>query len=57
MKAATPRLTDLRAQRLTLLEYLKMKLDADDMHAVQDAASDIRELDAQIAILRSLAHA
>jgi hypothetical protein len=44
----------LTQRRETLLEYLFMKLQADDLHAVQDAASDIRELDAIIATLAAL---
>jgi hypothetical protein len=42
----------LIAQRQQLKLYLRMKDDADDMHGVADAAMDIREIDAQLALLR-----
>lgn len=42
---------DLEAQKLQLIAYLTSKLQATDWHAVQDAASDIRELDAKLEIL------
>lgn len=48
------RLTALLERRRIMLEYLKLRLELDDMHGVQDAASDIREIDAQAAMLRSL---
>jgi hypothetical protein len=43
---------ELQEQRTAMLAYLRMKLDANDMHAVQDAASDIREIDAKLEVLR-----
>jgi hypothetical protein len=42
----------LQAQRAVLVEYLKSKLEADDLHGVQDAASDIREIDAMLLVLK-----
>lgn len=44
----------LKAQKLTLIDYLKSKILANDWHAVQDAASDIREIEAQIKLLSKL---
>lgn len=44
----------LKAQKLTLIDYLKSKILANDWHAVQDATSDIREIDAEIKILVSI---
>jgi hypothetical protein len=44
----------LEEQRAMLLQYLRSKLDAGDLHAVQDAASDMREIDAKLEILRSM---
>lgn len=44
-------LLTLRRKRSSMVEYLRLKLDSNDMHAVQDAGSDIRELDAQISAL------
>lgn len=34
-------------ERRTLINYLKMKADTEDWHAVADAAMDLRELDAR----------
>lgn len=42
---------DLREQRDQLVAYLLSKVKAGDWHAVQDAASDIRELDAMLKVL------
>jgi hypothetical protein len=39
-------------QRLTLTAYLLSKVKAGDWHAVQDAASDIREIEAKLSVLR-----
>lgn len=47
----TDAIAALRRQRATMLEYLKLRLELDDMHGVQDAASDIREIDAAIRAL------
>ena len=38
----------LKAKRSLMVEYLRLKLDEDDMHGVQDAASDIRDIDAEV---------
>lgn len=35
----------LRAQRMTLIAYLQMKVDEADWHGVADAAMDLRELE------------
>lgn len=43
---------ELTARKASLIAYLRMKLDAGDWHAVQDAASDIRELDAKLELLK-----
>jgi hypothetical protein len=43
---------ELQQRKNNLIAYCRMKLDAGDYHAVQDAASDIRELDAKIELLR-----
>ncbi len=40
-------------QRLTLTAYLLSKVKAGDWHAVQDAASDIREIEAKLSVLRA----
>lgn len=45
---------ELEKQKETLIVYLQSKISAKDWHAVQDAASDIREIEAQIKILRKL---
>lgn len=45
------RISFLKARRGLMLDYLSLKLDEDDMHGVQDAASDIREIDAKVEAL------
>lgn len=51
----TDRKADFLAQKIALITYLASKLKSGDWHAVQDAASDIRELDARLALLREQA--
>jgi len=41
-------LLSLCFQRTVLLRYLQAKVEANDMHAVSDAANDIREVDAKL---------
>lgn len=43
---------ELLEQRGGLKAYLLQKAKADDWHAVADAAMDLREVDAQLSILR-----
>ena len=45
---------DLIDQKKHLIIYLESKTTAGDWHAVQDAASDIREINAKLIILRLL---
>ena len=45
----------LEGQRSALIAYLRSKLDASDWHAVQDAGSDIREIESQLDLLEDLA--
>ena len=42
------RMTEYREQKAQLVAYLLSKVKAGDWHAVQDAASDIREIDARV---------
>lgn len=42
----------LEERKAGLVAYCRLKLDAGDWHAVQDAASDIRELDAKLELLK-----
>ncbi len=46
-----PRIIALAEQREMLIVYLLAKVKAGDFHAVQDAASDIREIHAKLEIL------
>lgn len=46
------RVRDLMEQRTALVAYLLSKVKAEDWHAVQDAASDIREINAKLEVLR-----
>ncbi len=52
--AASRLLIDLAEQREGLIIYLQGKVKTGDWHAVQDAASDIREVNAQIAAIEEL---
>lgn len=52
--AIGPWLIELAAQREGLVVYLGNKARSGDWHAVQDAASDLREVEAQIAVLKEL---
>lgn len=47
-------MADFADQKASLVQYLVAKTHAADWHAVQDAASDIRELDAQMGLLRGI---
>lgn len=38
---------DLATERRALIEYLKVKTQAEDWHGVSDAANDLRELEAR----------
>jgi hypothetical protein len=50
LAAVFNRVTDpLCIQRRALITYLKVKTEAEDWHAVADAAMDIREIDARLA--------
>lgn len=46
-----PTIDALVASRARLIEYLRMKIDAEDWHAVADAAMDLREIDAKLQVL------
>jgi hypothetical protein len=41
----------LTKRKAVLIEYLRTSIDEADWHAVQDSASDIREIDAKLDIL------
>lgn len=43
----------LERRRTGMVEYAKLKLNAEDWHAAQDAGSDPREIDAIIEVLRA----
>jgi hypothetical protein len=42
------RITELENWRPLLVKYCQQKLDAEDWHGVQDAASDLRDLDNEL---------
>jgi hypothetical protein len=44
-------ISELIDQKRNMISYLKSKTKSSDWHAVQDAASDIREIDAKLFIL------
>ena len=41
----------LLGERDILIEYLRMKTEINDWHAVSDAAVDLREVDAKLSML------
>lgn len=45
---AEQRLKRLRENRARMVDYLKLKLEEEDWHGVQDAGSDLRDIDAEI---------
>lgn len=45
--------TELIEQKAQLVAYLLSKVKAEDWHAVQDAASDIREINAKLEVLHA----
>ena len=47
-------ITALEAAKADLIAYLRMKITVEDWHGVADAAMDLRELDAALAVWRSL---
>lgn len=42
----------LEAHRLTMVQYLYDKAGLEDWHGVMDAAADLREIDAELRVLR-----
>lgn len=44
----------LNAIKVTMVSYLKSKVESEDWHAVADAAMDIREIEAQLKVLCQL---
>jgi len=43
--------TQLKNEKQSLIQYLKIKTDSQDWHAVADAAMDLREIEAKLSIL------
>ena len=48
------RLKKLSKQKRTMVRYLKEKLKNEDWHGVQDAASDLRDIEAAVEAFESL---
>lgn len=48
------RVLELNLQIKALIDYMQSKITAKDWHAVQDSASDIRELEAQLIVFKEL---
>lgn len=46
------RIRELELNRPRLIDYCQLKLDAEDWHGVQDAGSDLRDLDSELDGLR-----
>ncbi len=49
--ALDTRVVQLKKEKAGLIAYLLVKVEAGDWHAVQDAASDIREINAKLDVL------
>jgi hypothetical protein len=49
---AAPRLLQLEEDRDILIAYLEQQMREQDWHGVQDAASDLRDLDVEMETLR-----
>jgi hypothetical protein len=49
-----PELSFLRQRRTVIVQDMRFKMDAEDWHGVADAAMDLREIDAQLAVLDAL---
>ena len=47
-------IAELQQQREMMIAYLHLRADMEDWHGVMDAAADIREIDAKLAVLREL---
>lgn len=43
-------ISELQEQKKQLISYLLSKVKVEDWHAVQDAASDIREIEARLEV-------
>lgn len=46
--------TKLQKQRSLMIEYLDMKRKVHDWHAIMDAAADIREIEAKLALINEI---
>jgi hypothetical protein len=46
------RIASLEQNRAVMVGYLRMKMDAEDWHGCQDAASDLRDIDSELDGLR-----
>ena len=46
-----PSIDQLIARRVKLIEYMKMKIEEEDWHAVADASMDLREIDAKLSMI------
>jgi hypothetical protein len=46
-----PTLEQLIQRRAGLISYLKLKVEEEDWHGCQDAASDIREIEAKMEMI------
>lgn len=44
----------LEVERSALLDYLMAKYHNEDWHAVQDAASDLRDIDCKISVIEKV---
>lgn len=47
-------IAELEGQMSVMLRYAKLKLDQSDWHGLSDAANDLRELSAELAVWKRL---
>ena len=48
------KIRNLKDNRIVLVNYLKMEVRIEDWHGVQDASSDLREVDSEIEALEAV---
>jgi hypothetical protein len=49
-----PEISKLLSRRIVMKSYLGMKMEEEDWHGVQDAASDLRDIDVEILTLKRM---
>lgn len=50
----TKQMAELEVKRSRLHDYITMKLEERDYHAIADAAMDLREIDAKLSVITTI---